>query len=227
MKNKPIYLAIMILIITGCSMKEPLPSKIYFEQATLLSNMGICKQHGYITSNDYSSGLISMIYIMNTLDFDKQKFLNEYSKTSDSRKKAKGTPALCNGVRIDIDQLLTLALNHKQTSERRSINKQRTFESIAQTFQMLGQKSQQAGQQSLNSVQNTQVVSPAINYPNNTININALPTPEGYQKTVVPSGSVGVLRNNTISNGVKLCEYSNSRAIRVMVSQTCPSILNP
>ena len=214
-----------MVLMSGCSMKQPMPSNLYFKQAMLLSHMDRCKQQGYIASYDYSSGFRAMSYIVNTWDFDEQKFKDEYSKTSARWEGIKGTPSLCNGVKKDIKQLIVETNNHKQASARRSIENQKAYEDIAQSLQTLGQQSQQAGQQALNSVQNMQMVYPTI--PNNTTNTNALPTPEGYEKTLVPTGTVGVLKNSSISNGAKLCEYGNGRAIRIQVSQTCPNLLNP
>ncbi|GLX85505.1 hypothetical protein tloyanaT_17570 [Thalassotalea loyana] len=58
-------------------------------------------------------------------------------------------------------------------------------------------------------------------------NLNVLPAPNGYEKTQVPMSTVGVLRNSSITNGYKLCEYSNGRAIRLNMKEQCPMTLNP
>jgi len=57
--------------------------------------------------------------------------------------------------------------------------------------------------------------------------INVLPVPNGYEKTKVPMSTVGFLRNNSITNGYRLCEYDNGRAIRVAMKEQCPMTLNP
>ena len=58
-------------------------------------------------------------------------------------------------------------------------------------------------------------------------NMHILPDPNGYEKTSVPISNVGVFMNSSITNGYRLCEYSNGRAIRLPMTELCPSVLNP
>jgi hypothetical protein len=63
--------------------------------------------------------------------------------------------------------------------------------------------------------------------PSSNYNLDVLPAPTGYESTYVPTGTVGVLTNASITNGYKLCEYNNGRAIRLPMNQQCPTVLNP
>jgi hypothetical protein len=225
--KKTLAISLVIILIAGCSMKQPMPSNLYFRQASLLMHMERCKQAGYLTSYDYYSGFQAMAYIVNTWDYDEKTFKNKFNEISLNWKDIAATSSWCEGTKKKVNNLIANANNHKRTSAKNRVANQQAMASISQSLQELGQASQQAGQQALSSVQNMQVVSPTITYPNNTINTNALPAPDGYEKTVVPSGTVGVLRNSSFSNGAKLCEYSNGRAIRIQASQTCPNLLQP
>jgi len=63
--------------------------------------------------------------------------------------------------------------------------------------------------------------------PSSNYNLNVLPAPAGYESTYVPTGTAGVLRNSSITNGYRLCEYNNGRATRLPMNQQCPTVLNP
>lgn len=216
-----------VVLIVGCSMKQPMPSNLYYRQASLLMHMDRCKKEGHLSSYDYNSGVQAMTYVVNTWNYDEATFKKEFNELSFRWADIKATSYWCKSTKKDINSLIADAQNHKRASKQRKVENQQTMASIAQSLQELGQASHKAGQQTLNSVQNMRVVSPTINYPNNSININALPAPEGYEKTVVPTGSVGILKNSSFSNGAKLCEYSNGRAIRIKSYQTCPNLLKP
>lgn len=215
------------LLTTGCSMKQPMPSSLYYRQANLLMHMERCKRAGYLSSYDYYSGFQAMAYVVNTWDYDEATFNSQFNQLSLSWKDIKASSNWCEGTKRDVANLIVEANNHKRASSQRAIENQQAIASISKSLQELGQSSQQAGQQALNSVQNMQIVTPTVTYPNNQININALPAPEGYEKTLVPSGTVGILRNTGFINGAKICEYSNGRAIRIQLSETCPNLLQP
>lgn len=75
-----------------------------------------------------------------------------------------------------------------------------------------------------NSLSSSSTVTPITG---SNYNLNVLPAPTGYEKSYVPITTSGTLKNSTITNGYKLCEYNNGRAIRLQMSQQCPMVLNP
>lgn len=58
-------------------------------------------------------------------------------------------------------------------------------------------------------------------------NLNILSAPAGYEKTNVPLNTTVFFLNSSIVNGYRLCKYSNGKAIRLPMTELCPTVLNP
>jgi hypothetical protein len=212
---------VVIIFLSGCSGKKPMPDRVYFSQAKSFANMSRCRSAGYLTSHEFSEGSKAISYTLNTWNVNEQKFKAAVTVSNDMWGDKKTTPDWCTKVKTDIGLLIAGSNSHRQ---KRSIEYKQAKANLAQSLHELSQMLQRSGQQALSTVQPIRV--PPLSYPNSSI--RSLPSPNGYEKTVVPSGTVGVLRNRVnVSYGRTLCEYSNGRAIYVEGSRNCPSVLSP
>ena len=226
MKISLLLMATVIFLI-GCSTRNPLPDVEYFSSATTLNHMKRCANAGYIADYKSTLGHYAMWDILNTWEVDGDRFKNALNEAEDRWKGTKARETWCDSIAKSITNLRAQANRIKQNQVRNNAQNQQAWQNMSNSIKKVSQSLQEAGKQSLSTANSINVTSPSMTLPKTSINLNALPAPEGYQKTYVPSGSVGVLRNTSFSNGARLCEYSNGQATRLPPSQICPSLLKP
>tara|TARA_R110001583_G_C5639267_1_gene407746 strand:- start:1065 stop:1682 length:618 start_codon:yes stop_codon:yes gene_type:complete len=205
-----------------------LPDEDYFANAITLNNMKKCRSAGYLDIFKYSSGTNALRDIMNTWVYDEQRLKDELVIVNDLWKNVIATESWCRPINDNVASLIVKARNYKSSQANQNVQKQQAWKELASSFKNLGESSKKAGEQALATANSMQMESsPVTSIHSKQINLNALPAPQGYQKTYVPTGTVGILQNTNFSGGSKICEYSNKQAIRVTVSQACPQLLKP
>lgn len=227
MKASLLSIAIAI-ILTGCSTKKTIPDVHYYTNATFINHMERCKNAGYLDYNKYLSGLRSTSYTMNTWVYDEQKLKDELDVVKGIWKDIRATEDWCNTIDETIVRKIAAVEEHKQSQMKIRAQNQQSWQNVANGLQEVGNSLQKVGQAYQEASNSINVTSPNnVTSPKSTTNWNGLPAPDGYQKTYVPSGSVGILRNTSFSSGTRVCEYSNGQALRVPLSQNCPTVLKP
>lgn len=118
MKTKILFSSLILILLIGCSTKTPMPEMLYYKQASFLVKMDRCKEAGYLTSYDYTSGFTALSYIVNTWDFDEQNFKKKYTEMEYVWKGRITSPEECENTKIHNQSLITDANNHRRESQQ-------------------------------------------------------------------------------------------------------------
>lgn len=220
--KKCVLILVYSLILFGCSTRQPvyMDSDDYEGYSSLLATSHVCHAHNLFVDD------ITLDYITKThnlhlagLAYEDEVFQSFYRR-QEKYYRANVSEDLCKHVAANYNDFYS----EKTTEFQKKIyNRSIISERKSKQFTMI----LSAIAEGLNSNQAFNAPIPIQQIPKETpkFNINILPPPSGYEKTYVPTGTVGVLRNSSVTNGYKLCEYDNGRATRLTMRQNCPTVL--
>lgn len=219
---KGILIILTILFITSCVIRQPVSKDEYNMQADLLVHIERCRRSDKISQEKYDAGLAAIDYALNTWDYDEDKFRKIYDVKWGIWKDLKGTSVWCEGTEKEIGYLLASNERHKQTASVKWDPR------VLPTLSIFLTELAKSSPQTSYDQKNRTYTAPSLqNRQHENINVDVLPTPRGYEKSITPMTTFGHLQKTSFVNGVKLCEYNNGAAIRIQISQNCPNTLKP
>ena len=222
--KKSVLILVYPIILFGCSSRQPvyMDSDDYEGYSSLLASSHVCHANNLFV-DDLTLDYITKLHNLHVagLAYEDEVFQSFYSK-KEKYYRANISEDVCKHVASNYNDFYSKKTTEFQKKiHNRSVIRERKSKRFTMILSAIaeGLNSNQA----FNApIQNTPVVTPITG---SKYNVNILPAPSGYEKTYVPTGTVGVLRNSSITNSYKLCEYNTGRATRLPMGQQCPRVL--